>query len=77
MSIMAPGTTPPPRTRSSSPMPVVRRNSAEMLTLSMGTGVAGSAAGMPGRATAVRTNSSTRVSHWPHSGQRPSHLGLA
>ena len=83
MSTTDPGTMPRPKTRSSSPMPVVMAFVADAPTLVIGTaGLVGvrpvgrrpdtaAWAAVPLSAAAV----SCSVPHDPHSGQRPSHLG--
>jgi hypothetical protein len=76
MSTRLPATRPPPNTRSNSPTWVEARSSSTRSTLSIGTGVA-LVWLIPrlGPVPAAETTSSTKLSHWPHSVQRPSHLG--
>src|SRR5215475_3693642 len=70
-----PGTTPPPRTRSSSPMPVCRRSSASPSTSTSFTGRAEPPeAPHAGRRSSAGAASSTSVFQPLQSGQRPSHL---
>src|SRR3954470_12574059 len=78
-----PGTTPPPRTRSNSPMPVESRSetTVSMSSYNRGPAVAASeyldpaaAAAAPAPATAGVARSSTREFQAPQSAQRPSHF---
>ncbi|MEJ7714421.1 MAG: hypothetical protein WKF40_01435 [Thermoleophilaceae bacterium] len=75
-----PGTRPPPRTRSSSPMPVEKRGMRGAWTLRSVTGRSGApglwAPGprLPGASGWGRRASSTIVLHSPHPGHRPCHL---
>ncbi len=73
ISTSEPGTSPPPSTRSSSPMPVGRRSCAASRS-SARRGASG--AGPSGaRRAAVGGVSSATVPHSPHDGQRPSQRG--
>src|SRR4051794_26214793 len=76
-STTAPGTSPPPRTRSSSPTPVGRALAGAALIVAIGR--AGSL-GSRELTTLPETRGppivhSTTEPHSPHSGQRPSHFG--
>jgi hypothetical protein len=69
-----PGTSPPPRMLSSSPMPVCSRGTRSARTSASGTGrraAAGRAASPPPRA------SSASVFHSPQPGQRPCHFAAS
>ena len=81
ISTSEPGTMPPPSTRSSSPMPVLKRGECPAATSASGTGFAALAgAARDSRAPALTgsaTRSSTIVFHSSQPGQRPCHLGLA
>ncbi len=67
-SVTEPATTPPPRTRSSSPTPVGRGRAPSVDTSRSGTGAACRAARAPGRVVA-----GANVFHSPQLGQRPTH----
>ena len=73
-----PGTRPPPSTRSSSPMPVLRRGARSALTSRSGTRPrhaarrAGAQRGRP----PLGARSSTSVFQSPHDGHCPCHLGV-
>ncbi len=71
-----PGTRPPPSTRSSSAMPVLRWVASSATTSPMGTGGCPGPAVVAARAARVRSSSSTSVPHASHVGQRPSHCGV-
>ena len=78
-STTAPGTMPPPSTRSSSPTPVGLARAGSTLIVAIGR--AGSERRARASATAARPAASTPPvesmiePHSPHSGQRPSHFG--
>ena len=77
--IAAPGTMPPPSTRSSSSMPVWYRTDSSALTVSNAiTGEASRCiAGAPFFSLPIMRVSSTNVFQLPQSGQRPCHLALS
>ncbi len=71
-----PGTTPPPRTRSSSPMPVLNRSSSLATTSMSGTGLAApEAEGPRAGPRGASTTSSWRVFQRWQEGHWPSHFG--
>ncbi len=73
----APGTRPPPRTRSNSPTPVVRRGASlvSIAVIGRATRSALGATGTMARTRPVCSAASTTVPHCLHSPQRPTHLG--
>ena len=77
-STRLPGTSPPPSTLSNSLMPVLSRSTSVSITLSSVLGL-GASFGIKklccGPETGV-SSSSARLSHVPHSGQRPIHLAV-
>ena len=77
--IAAPGTMPPPSTRSSSSMPVWYRTDSSALTVSNAiTGEASRCiAGAPFFSFPIMRVSSTKVFQLPQSGHRPCHLALS
>ena len=82
-STTAPGTIPPPSTRSSSPTPVGRARALSALTSPMGragsagrTAAARAGAALAGPAPPADSTNSSRVPHSRHSRHCPSHLGL-
>jgi hypothetical protein len=69
---MEPATMPPPQTRSNSSMPVRIRSCASGVTARSGTTVAGAEEVWEVRAGSFSSRcSSTKVSHSPQTGQRP------
>src|SRR5437763_7990200 len=72
-----PGTSPPPRTRSSSPIPVSSRSTAGARTSASGTGATGAApaTARPRPAAARGARSSTSVFQAPQPGHCPNHFG--
>ena len=74
----APGTMPPPSTRSNSPTPLVRRGASVVSMVVMGRAArpAAGATGVTERTMPVVSAASTTVPHCWHSPQRPAHLGL-
>src|SRR5512134_4125000 len=77
ISVAEAETTPPPITRSNSPMPHCVRAAAESCTSVRRTGrdVGKSAAALPRYFGSGADTSSTRVFHSPHPGHFPTHLG--
>jgi hypothetical protein len=76
--ITAPGTRPPPSTRSSSPTPVGRARAASALMVAIGRAGCTGARGLTARTaagTAAAPAASITEFHPPHSGHRPTHLG--
>src|SRR5580765_3260091 len=71
-NIKAPGTTPPPSTRSNSAMPVGMRRVSMLVISSKGTGLESQDRGTSSEAD---IRSSTNVFHSWQDGQRPIHLG--
>src|SRR3954470_9020169 len=78
ISTSDPGTSPPPSTRSNSPMPVLNRSTLGDSTWPSGIGFRARPAGRPlaARDAAARFSSAI-VFHSPQPGQRPCHLGLS
>ena len=72
-SVTDPGTRPPPSTRSSSPIAVLRGvpASGSMSPISIGVALVGAS----GTESDGSATSSTRVFHWPHDEHCPAHLG--
>jgi hypothetical protein len=80
MSTSDPGTIPPPRTRSSSAMPVPIRATCSASTSRNGVGRTALADALPPGPPprgAETLRSSTSVFHSPQPGQRPCHFGLS
>jgi len=71
-----PGTRPPPRTMSSSPMAVLSRGARSALTSRNGTGRAAGPEGRAARAPPLGARSSASVFHSPHDGHCPCHFGV-
>ena len=72
-----PGTIPPPRTRSSSAMPVVIRATCWASTSRRGTGFAARPDRVAEPRAGATARSSTSEFHSPQPGQRPCHFGLS
>ena len=80
MSIIEPGTMPPPSRRSTSAMPVVARSAATSGCALRGAGSSGASPtgrlSVRGGVLVLGSRNSAYVPHAPQPGQRPSHLGL-
>jgi hypothetical protein len=71
-----PGTSPPPRTMSSSPIPVPSRGARSALTSRRRTGRSTGPVARAVRAPGPGARSSTSVFQSPHEGHWPCHLGV-
>ena len=76
-SVTDPGSRPPARTRSTSPIPVGRGRPPSTSTEPSGTGRSPTAVAdrRPGPGRSARVGSSTKLFHAPHSGHRPTQRG--